>query len=40
MLGEDLMKEIWKPIVGYEKHYEVSNYGNIRSICSRVQYIS
>ena len=29
------MKEIWKPIVGYEKHYEVSNYGNIRSICSR-----
>lgn len=24
--------EIWKDIVGYEGHYEVSNYGKIRSI--------
>jgi Mor family transcriptional regulator len=25
------MKEIWKPVRGYEEYYEVSNYGNIRS---------
>lgn len=24
------MKEIWKPVVGYEDHYEVSNLGNVR----------
>lgn len=28
------MKEIWKPIPGYEKFYEASNLGRIRS-CSR-----
>lgn len=31
--------EIWKPIVGYEGHYEVSNLGNVRSldksVCSK-----
>jgi len=26
------MKEIWKEIIGYEGLYEVSNYGNIKSI--------
>lgn len=26
------MKEIWKPIIGYEGLYEVSNYGNIKSL--------
>lgn len=26
------MKEIWKPIAGYEGRYEVSNYGNIASL--------
>lgn len=25
------MSEIWKDILGYETHYEISNYGNIRS---------
>lgn len=25
-------KEIWRPVVGYEKQYEVSNFGNIRRI--------
>lgn len=25
-------REIWKPIVGYEGLYEISNYGNIRSM--------
>jgi hypothetical protein len=24
--------EIWHPCVGYETHYEVSNYGNVRSL--------
>lgn len=24
------IKEIWKPVVGFENHYEVSNLGNIR----------
>ena len=26
------MNEIWKPIVGYEGLYEVSNLGNVRSL--------
>ena len=26
------MKEIWKNIKGYENLYEVSNYGNVRSL--------
>lgn len=26
------MKEIWKPIKGYEEHYHVSNMGKVRSI--------
>lgn len=26
------MKEIWKPIVGYEGRYEVSNLGRVRSL--------
>ena len=25
------MNEIWKPIVGYEDYYEISNLGNVRS---------
>ncbi len=24
------MEEIWKPVIGYENHYEVSNLGNVR----------
>lgn len=26
------MNEIWKPVVGFENKYEVSNFGNIKSI--------
>ena len=26
------MTEIWKPVVGYEKYYEVSNLGRVRSL--------
>lgn len=25
-------KQVWKPVIGYEKWYEVSNHGNIRSL--------
>lgn len=26
------MNEIWKPIIGYEGYYEISNLGNVRSV--------
>lgn len=26
------MKEIWKPVKGYEERYEISNYGNVASL--------
>ena len=26
------MQELWKPVVGYEGLYEVSNFGNVRSL--------
>ena len=29
--------EIWKDVVGYEAYYQVSNFGNIRSV-DRVIY--
>jgi hypothetical protein len=29
------MLEEWRAVVGYEGRYEVSNYGAIRSLCSR-----
>jgi len=29
-------KEIWKPVIGYENIYEVSNLGNIKSLHNRV----
>ena len=32
------MAEIWKPVVGYEGHYEVSNLGNVRSVDRTVVY--
>lgn len=27
--------EIWKPVIGYETNYEVSNFGNVRSLNKR-----
>lgn len=30
------MKEIWKPIEGFEKYYEVSNKGRIKSLFRRI----
>jgi hypothetical protein len=27
-----MQNEIWRPIIGYENHYEVSNLGNIRRL--------
>lgn len=29
---EDLPDEIWKPVVGYEKFYSISNYGRLKSL--------
>ena len=29
---KETCKEIWKPVVGYERYYEVSNKGNVRSV--------
>lgn len=31
------MEEIWKPVVGYESYYEVSNLGKVRSISRTVK---
>lgn len=31
------MKEIWKSVVGYEGSYEVSSYGNVRSVTRKVR---
>lgn len=28
--------EIWKPILGYEGFYEVSNFGTVRSVCRTI----
>lgn len=33
-------KEIWKPIVGYEGYYEVSNMGRVRSVERRARFVS
>lgn len=32
---ENLENEIWKPVFGFEKRFEISNYGRIRSINGR-----
>ena len=32
-------KEIWKPVVGFEDIYRVSNYGRVRSADRTVSYI-
>lgn len=32
LLSGDSFMEIWKPIVGYEGYYEVSNMGSVRSV--------
>jgi hypothetical protein len=32
--------EEWKPVVGYEGYYEVSNFGNVRSVDREVRYKS
>lgn len=26
------MNEKWKPVIGYEEYYQISNYGNIKSL--------
>ena len=27
-----MIEEVWKPVVGYEGYYEISNLGNVRSV--------
>lgn len=34
----DTKTEVWKPVVGWEGLYEVSNYGNVRSVDRFVRY--
>lgn len=33
---EDIDGEIWKPVVGYENDYMVSNYGRVKSIFEKI----
>lgn len=37
---DSLPGEVWRPVVGYEGHYEVSNLGRVRSLRRRVQVLS
>ena len=37
MIGTQMNKEIWKPVKGFEKFYEVSNKGNVRKLERRVR---
>ena len=32
------MEEIWKPVVGYEGFYEVSNMGRVKSLERKVRH--
>ena len=36
----NMAKEIWKPIVGYENEYEVSNLGNVKHLANLKQEYS
>lgn len=31
--------EVWLPVVGFEKEYEVSNFGNVRSLDRDIEYL-
>lgn len=33
-------KEIWKPVINFESYYEVSNFGNVKSLKRKVNYKS
>lgn len=35
-----MVDEIWNPVKGYEKYYEISNYGNCRSLIRNIEYKS
>jgi len=34
-----VMEEVWKPVLGYEGYYEVSNRGRVRSVDRDVNYV-
>lgn len=33
------MMEVWKPIPAFEGHYEVSNFGRVRSVDRTIEYV-
>lgn len=33
------MEEIWKDVVGYENLYQVSNLGNVKSLCGKTPHL-
>lgn len=36
-MTKDILQEIWLPIAGYEGAYEVSNFGNVRSLDRKIE---
>ena len=34
------MSEIYKPIIGFEEYYEISNYGNVKRLKRELFHIS
>ena len=36
----NMTEEVWKPVFGYEEWYEVSNFGNVRSLDRMVKHYS
>lgn len=37
---DDIVKEVWKPIVNYEGLYEISNFGRVKSVLRKVLHPS
>lgn len=35
MLVQNSTTEIWKPVIGFENYYHVSNLGNVKRVCSK-----
>ena len=37
---DDIVKEVWKPIVDYEGYYEISSFGRVKSVARTVEHPS
>lgn len=35
----DIREEIWKPVIGYRGKYEVSNFGRVRTLSRKYNFI-